>query len=222
MFLMDKLVKEYIFTEIFRDYYLNDLGKKYKSFEISINGFHYNYDIYWGDPAIIFDSKTMNTLLPLAVTTISHRENYPNPRIFLHDKLENKNEAFVVVVAHEIGHLWLHDIIGFNNPSTTYIMNETESEKWADYFSYCYFKKYRNATDYNIFSSKLRDVAILQMKIYELNNEQTADLNYYKRDSELKKLVETIKSKNNDLDQFESQMYARANITIDALGDIII
>jgi Zn-dependent protease with chaperone function len=131
---MDKQMSDMLYNELFKDYYLSNRGKKYKSFSIAINRYHYKYDIYWGDPNIIFDKATINVLLPLAVTVIPHRFNYPNPRIFLHEKLEVKNDAFEVVVAHEIGHLWLHDIIGINNPSTTNCMNESDSEKWADYF----------------------------------------------------------------------------------------
>ena len=156
--------------ELFRDYYLNNKGILFKSFQINIRNFRYRYDIYWGDPSVIFDAKALAEDFPLAVTTISHRYHDPNPRIFLHEKLDQKhNNVFELVIAHEIGHLWLHDIVGFNNPSTNSFMNESESEIWADYFSYSYFVKYRHTTCLDGFTKILKDASSLQLKIYDLD-----------------------------------------------------
>jgi len=170
------------YNEIFKEYYFNNKGIIYKSFAIKINDYQYNYDIYWGDPNIIFDKETQIENLPLAVTIIPHRKYYPNARIYLHKEIEEKNKAFEVVVAHEIGHLWLHDIVGFNNPYTNNIMNEYESEKWADYFSYCFFKKYRNVDNIESFIIKLEEVNKIQIKIYDLKNEKIFESNIKKRE----------------------------------------
>jgi hypothetical protein len=63
----------------------------------------------------------------LAATVIPRRHNYPNPRIFLHEKLEKKyKNEFEAVIAHEIGHVWLHDFVGFNNPKIIHMIHTIE------------------------------------------------------------------------------------------------
>jgi hypothetical protein len=168
--------------DLFKDYYLNNKGKLFKSFEISINKFHYSYDIYWGDPDIIFNKEVSIESFPLAVAIMPHRYNYPNSRIFLHDKLEKKyNNVFETVIAHEIGHLWLHDIIGFNNPSTDTFMNESESEIWADYFAYSFCKKYRNINCIESFGKILWEIGNFQMELYNLDFNRYMDIVYTKK-----------------------------------------
>jgi len=123
--------------EQFRDYFVNNKGTLYKKLYIHMGTRSYMCDIYWGDPKIIFYVDSVKDNLPLAMTVLSKIAGTYNPRIYLHDKLELKyNSIFEMVVLHEIGHLWLIDIIGIGNQLTP-----NESEVWADYFAYRFFVK---------------------------------------------------------------------------------
>jgi hypothetical protein len=203
--------------DIFKDYYFNNKGILFKTFEININTFHYNYDIYWGDPNIIFDKKTLTETFPLAVTIMPHRYNYPNSRIFLHEKLgKDNNNVFELVIMHEIGHLWLHDIIGFNNPSSNNTMRENESELWADYFACNFFLKYRNTNNIEEIYKIFKDANNLQNKIYNL--EPNKNMKYTNTKIENLKLLEKecLESKN----EIIIHMINAKEITLNNLGDI--
>ncbi len=209
------------YNDLFKDYYFNNKGIVFKSFEININNFHSRYDIYWGDPNIIFDERTLIKTFPLAVTTIPHRYNYPNPRIFLHEKLEKKyNNVFELVITHEIGHLWLHDIVGFNNPSTSNIMKENESEIWADYFSYSFFVKYRNITCFENFIKILEEASNLQIKIYDLDPKQHMEFTFTRKIENLKLKEKKINFEYENGNPTVIQMKNAIEITLNALGDI--
>ncbi len=208
-------------NDLFKDYYFNNKGTLFKSFEMNINNFHSSYDIYWGDPNIIFDERTLIETFSLAVTIISNRYNYPNPRIFLHEKLEKKNKnVFEMVIAHEIGHLWLHDIVGFNNPSTSTFMKENESEKWADYFSYSFFVKYRNINCLENFIKILEEAGNLQIKIYNLDPNQHKEFTFTGKIESLKLFEEKINFEFKDGNPTIIQMKNAIEITLNALGDI--
>ena len=208
-------------NDLFKDYYFNNKGTLFKSFEININNFHSSYDIYWCDPSIIFDERTLIETFPLAVTTISHRYNYPNPRIFLHEKLERKyNNVFEMVIAHEIGHLWLHDIVGFNNPSTSNFMKENESEKWADYFSYSFFVKYRNINCLENFIKILEEASNLQIKIYNLDPNQHKEFTFTRKIENIKLFEEKINFEFKDGNTTIIQMKNAIEITLNTLRDI--
>jgi hypothetical protein len=89
--MMGKVTK----NDLFRDYYFNNKGTLYKSFDININNFHHSYDIYWGNPDIIFNNDGYTIYHPLAVTQIPQRKNYPNQRIFLHEKFDKKIHPYL-------------------------------------------------------------------------------------------------------------------------------
>jgi hypothetical protein len=74
-------------ADIFRDYYYSNKGTQFRAFEININSFQEKYDIYWGDPEVIFDEKARKNSCPLAVRIMPTRLNAPNPRIFIHEEL---------------------------------------------------------------------------------------------------------------------------------------
>lgn len=199
----------------------NNKGIFFKSFEININNFHSSYDIYWGDPIEIFDKKTLKETFPLAVTVIPHRNNYQNPRIFLHDKLEKKyNNAFEMIIAHEIGHLWLHDVVGFNHPMTRNFMNEYDSEIWADYFAYSFFAKYRNINSLEKFNKIIKKASNLQIQIYNLDPKQHMENVNKKKIENLKILDDKVKMelKNRNLKMI--QMIKAIEITLNSLGDL--
>ena len=207
--------------ELFKNYYLSNKGILFKSFEINISNFHYRYDIYWGDPNVIFDARARTKTFPLAITTIPHRYGYPNPRIYLHERLDrNYGNVFELVIAHEIGHLWLHDIVGFNNPSTGNFMNEEQSEIWADYFSYSFFVKHRNITSLDSFGRILEDASNLQLEIYDLDPKQHMELTYTRKMENLR-----LREEKNNL-EYENgnpviiQIRNAVEITLNALGDI--
>ncbi len=208
-------------NDLFKDYYFNNKGILFKSFEINISKFHSRYDIYWGDPNIIFDVRTLTKTFPLAVTTIPHRYNYPKSRIFLHEKLRRKyDNVFELVIAHEIGHLWLHDIVGFNNPSTSSFMKEDESEIWADYFSYSFFIKYRNITCFENFIKILEEAGNLQIKIYDLDPKQHMEFTFAGKTDNLRLKEERINFEYKNGNPTIIQMKNAIEITLNALGDI--
>jgi hypothetical protein len=209
------------YKDSFRDYYLNNKGILFKSFEINISDFHYRYDIYWGDPNVIFDARALAEDFPLAVTTIPHRYNHPNPRIFLHEKLEKKhNSVFELVIAHEIGHLWLHDIVGFNNLSTSSFMNERESEIWADYFSYSYFAKHRHISSLDGFAKILKEASDFQLQIYDLDPKLHMEITFIRKMEKLKAKIEEIELKYKKGNPTIIHLKNAIEITLNALGDI--
>ncbi len=213
-------MKNTSYNDLFKEYYSTNKGIIFKSFEININSSHYSYDIYWGDPNIIFDEKILEKTFPLAVTTIPHRYNYPRPRIYLHEKLEKKyTNVFELVISHEIGHLWLHDIVGFNNPSTCNFMDEKESEIWADHFSFSFFVKYRN-TLIGDFIRILEEAGNLQIKIYGLDPEQYTESIFTKKIKNFKVDEAKIDFQFRNGNPVIIQMEKAIEITLKALGDI--
>ena len=51
----------------------------------------------------------------------------------MHEKLEKKRtNAFEMVIAQEIGHLWLYNVVGFNNLSTNYFNGQSKSKYKQD------------------------------------------------------------------------------------------
>ena len=208
-------------NDLFKDYYFNNKGTFLKSFEIEINSFHVSYDIYWGDPIVIFDKKTLKESFPLAVTVIPQRNIVQNPRIFLHEKVEEKyGKSFEMIVAHEIGHIWLHDIVGFNHPMTGNSMTEYESDIWADYFTYSYFIRYRNITCLEKFKKIIKDVINLQMQIFNLDPKQHMEYAYNERIKNLKGLDDDVKMKIKNRKQKIMQMTNAIEISLNSLGDI--
>jgi len=149
----------------FKDYYLGNMGKLFKSFETNINNHHFYYDIYWGDPDIIFDNRVLYDIYPLAVTMIPQSTKYPNSRIFIHEKLDLKfKHEFKIVLAHEIGHLWLHDVVGINHRMTTARMEEHEAEIWADYFAFRTMQKYSEISSLDSFNIHYEKISNLQVQ----------------------------------------------------------
>jgi len=207
-------------NDLFRDYYFNNKGTLYKSFDININNFHHSYDIYWGNPDIIFNNDGYTIYHPLAVTQIPQRKNYPNPRIFLHEKFDKKNTSvFEMVVAHEIGHLWLHDIVGLSNPNCDYCISEDKAETWADYFAYCFFVKYRNIDCLVNFNEIQLKAVELQIEIYNADPEQQYKLANANIEN-LKILKQHINSAISNGDQVISQILEAIEITLTSLGNI--
>ena len=207
---------------IFKDYYFNNKGLFYKTFETNINKCHYTYDIYWGDPKIIFGSGNgTGNNYSLAVSIIPQRKDYPNSRIYLHEKLELKNKnVFEVVVAHEIGHLFLHDVIGINHQMTIDYMEESETEIWADYFAYKYFKKYRKINTIEQFFNIMEEASYFQMELYNLNSIEYKEYTYYKKIEKIKLLNDKIDSEINNPDSKLNQIVSAIDITLDDIGDL--
>jgi hypothetical protein len=207
--------------DLFREYYHGNSGRLYKSFQLEIGNHKYKYDIYWGDPKVIFDSRSIADKYPLAVTAIPHRYPSPNPRVFLHEELEEKyGNAFEFVVTHEIGHLWLHDIIGFNNPSTENLMNESDSEIWADYFAYSFFLKYRQTAGLDAFEKVLKEASDIQLKMYKLDPERHIEFTFIRKLDNLKRHKEGIELQCEKGNQIYIHMKNATEITLNALGDI--
>jgi hypothetical protein len=207
--------------DLFRAYYFGNKGTLFRHFEIAIGDFHYRYDIYWGDPSIIFDPGALEEKFPLAVTTIPQRAHYPDTRIYLHERLERKHTCvFELVIAHEIGHLWLHDIVGFNNLLTNSRMSESDSEVWADYFSYCYFVKYRTLSCVDDFAQALKEASNLQMAVYNLDPKSHVELTFTRKMERLRAKIEEVDLGCREGDHIAIHMKNAVDTTLDALGDI--
>ena len=154
-------------NKLFNDYYKNNNGILYKTFEINIKNTQKTIDIYWGDPNIIFDNHTYLSCSPLAFIKFPRYKNDPDTRIYLHEKVDKKYTiAFEFILAHEIGHFCLFDIFGINHPSGHISLNKYYTEVWADFFAYKYFKKYRNINNLEQFEKVLMEVDNLQNIIY--------------------------------------------------------
>jgi len=204
-----------------KTYLINNEGDLYKSIAIIINNMKYNYNIYWGDPKIIFDEKVIKKELPLAITIISHIKSIPKSCIYLHKQFDEKYKSiFEMVVIHEIGHLWLHDIVGFNNPCTYHYMEENESENWSNYFSYKYFAKYKNMNHINEFFNLLKSANNIQMEIYNIENKGYFHSILVRKIDYFKKFTENINIKINEEDRFIKHMNNAIEITLIALGNI--
>lgn len=207
--------------DLFRAYYSCNKGTLFRHFEIAIGDFHYRYDIYWGDPSVIFDSVALETKFPLAVTTIPQRAHYPDTRIYLHEGLQRKHtRVFELVIAHEIGHLWLHDIVGVNNRLTSTWLSESESEVWADYFSYCYFVKYKNLSCLDDFALTLKETSNLQMALYDLDPKSHVELTFTKKMASLRAKIAEVDLGGREGDHVAIHMKYTIDTTLDALGDI--
>jgi hypothetical protein len=207
--------------DLFKTYYSCNKGTLFRHFEIAIGDFHYRYDIYWGDPSVIFDLVALEKKFPLAVTTIPQIAHYPDTRIYLHERLERKHvRVFELVIAHEIGHLWLHDIVGVNNRLTDSRMSESEAEVWADYFSYCYFVKYRNLSCPDDFALILKEASNLQMALYDLDPVSHVEVTFTKKMESLRAKISGVALASREGDPVAIHMGNAIDTTLDALGDI--
>jgi len=206
---------------IFKDYYFSNKGILYKTFETNINKCHYIYDIYWGEPEIIFEGGNGKNNYSLAVSIIPQRKNYPNSRIYLHKKLglNNKN-IFEVVVAHEIGHLFLHDVIGINHQMTNSYMKESETEIWADYFAYSFFKKFREINAIEEFYSIMKETSDFQMQLYNLDVTEYKESTYYNKIKNVKLLDDKINMEMTNPYSVLNQIINAIEITLDEIGDL--
>lgn len=208
-------MKEKSQYEIFNDYWHSDGGTFYKKIEFSIDNCSFASDIYWADPNIIFHDIAVDKYLPLAKTVIPVYTNHPYPRIFVHHNLTRKyKDIFEYVVTHEIGHLWLYEILGTKAEFTGH-----ELEAWADLFSCIFFMKYRNVEDLDQFNKTLNYSVNIQGKLYKLPLEGGIH-NYDKKKEEIEALV--AKSEASRLSD-NPRIFLIANSiepTLDAMGDI--
>jgi len=157
-----------MFGKIFNDYYLNNKGILFKQYNIEINKTFKLFDVYWGDPNIIF-SKSSDVPYPLAFIKFPKWAHEPETRIYLHEKIEIKyNKAFEYILAHEIGHFCLFDIFGINHPRGNIFLNVNDTEVWADYFAYLYFKKYRNYVNIEEVKNIFFEIDDLQNILYNI------------------------------------------------------
>ena len=176
-----------MYNKSFEEYYKNSKGTFYKQYEIIVNNTKKFFDIYWGDPNIIF-GKSIDVPYPLAFIKFPQWASEPDTRIYLHDKIEIKyNTAFEYILSHEIGHFCLFDIFGINHPKGNIFLNVNDTEVWADYFAYLYFKKYRNINNIEQLNNILLEVDNLQNLLYNI---PSADLNKYSHTNKMKYLNE--------------------------------
>lgn len=207
-------------ADIFRDYYYTNKGRLYKSFEININSFQHSYDIYWGDPEIIFDDKTRKNSSPLAVRIMPTRMNAPNPRVFIHEELTQEHgDVFDLVVAHEIGHLWLDDVVGLTRPTAEFYVDEHRAEVWADYFAYCYFREYRELNDLDDFCSIMKEAGMIQSKLYHRDSGEIIQ-GMDEKITEFEELNQSIKDGLAAKNPVINQITEAIKITLVAVGDI--
>ncbi len=208
-------------AKIFRDYYYTNKGRLYKSFEININSFQHSYDIYWGDPEIIFDDKTRKISSPLAVRIMPTRMNAPNPRVFIHEELTQEHgNVFELVVAHEVGHLWLDDIVGLTRPTAEFYVDEHRAEVWADYFAYSYFCKYRDLNNLDDFLNIMKEAGRVQSQLYHREPGEILRV-MDEKITDLKNLNQSILDDLAAQNPVISQIREAIEITLDAVGDIL-
>jgi len=176
-----------MYSTLFKEYYLNNKGKLFKHFEIIINKSEKPFDIYWGDPDIIFE-KSLDVPYPLAFIKFPQWAHEPNTRIYLHEKIDLKySTALEYILAHEIGHFCLFDIFGINHPKGNDFLNVMETEIWADYFAYLYFIKFGNINNLEQLENILLEVDNLQNILYRI---PSYDFIKYSYINKMKYLVE--------------------------------
>jgi Zn-dependent peptidase ImmA (M78 family) len=122
-------------------------------------------------------------------------------------------------VAHEIGHLWLDDVVGLTRPTAEFYVDELRAEAWADYFAYNFFRKYRALTDINDFYSILRESGIIQSQLYHREPTEISKGMEEKID-ELKNLNQAILNGLAAQNPVLIQITEAIEITLDAVGDI--
>ena len=209
------------FRERLIDYQRNNSGRFYHSFQIVIGQHHYEYDIYWGDPTVIFDQMTLVNTSPLAVTLMPHRVGLPDTRIYLHEDLSPMDvPVFEMVVSHEIGHLWHHDIVGINNPSTPQTMNERDTERWCDYFAYCFFRKFRHIENVDEFSLIMKQASLVQIELYSIEKTPWNIERFSARANDFLEFCFLINILQADGDSVVLQLLSAIEVTLVALGDI--
>jgi hypothetical protein len=186
----------------------------YKQIKLFLEPRSFIFDIYWADPRSIFKEEIIDRL-PLASTVFPNGNNIPNPRIYLHTNLTIEYKSvFEAVIAHEIGHLWLYDIIHVHNQLTP-----DEREVWADYFAFYFFAKYRNITDLEQFSQILNEVLLFQGKIYNIPP-SSFDSVFGRKAEDINALVENIQLEYSKGDLYNYQIAITIEPILNSLGDI--
>ena len=171
----------------FNNYHKNNEGMLYRHYDIAINNTSRPFDVYWGNPDIIF-GKSLEVPYPLAFIQFPKWASEPDTRIYLHEKIELKySTAFEYILAHEIGHFCLFNIFGINHQKGNVFINVLETEVWADYFAYLYFNKYRKIHTIEQLECVLSEIDNLQKILYNI---PTADFYKYSYRNKIKYLKE--------------------------------
>ena len=202
----------------FYEYYKNNGGILFKKYEIYINNTTSIFDVYWGDPNIIFNQFS-NEPYPLAFIKFPKWKHEPNTRIYLHKNIEINNEvAFEFILAHEIGHFCLFDIFGINHPKGNIFLDVHDTEIWADYFAFLYFIKYRNINNLEQLKISLLEVDNLRNNIYNIipNDEYS----FANKTKYLELFLEKIKLFSND-DKNISLMLVTFEDILNQIGKLI-
>ena len=190
-----------MYSKSFKEYYRNNNGICYKQYEIIVNNSKKSFDIYWGDPNIIF-KKSFDIPYPLAFIKFPQWASEPDTRIYLHENIENKNNtAFEYILSHEIGHFCLFDIFGINHPKGNIFLNVDDTEVWADYFAYLYFKKYRNINNIEQLYDIFLEVDNLQKFLYDIPSTDFDKNSYTNKMDYLKKFSNKIETAINNRDE---------------------
>ena len=197
-----------------REYHELDKGVSYKAFGLSVGNRYFNYDIYWGDPEVLFDKEIIR-MLPLATVAFPARRSNSCPRIYLHEKLtlEHK-DAFEYVVMHEIGHLWLYEIIGVHHQ-----LQRNDTEVWADYFAFNFFKKHRGVGSFDRFKDILNETLVLHGVIYGYPKEVFGSV-FDRKAEDIRTLMESIETEQANGGVLGAQIERTIEPVLAALGDI--
>ena len=196
--------------KMFNEFYENDSGILYRNFNVAVSGRHFAYGIYWAAPEIVFNEDIIR-MMPLAITVIKH----PKHKIFLHEKLKPEHkDIFEYVVAHEVGHLWLYDIINIRQE-----FSGDELEIWADYFAYSFLVKYRRLSGLEQFDNILNDTLRLQGKIYNVDSALFNDI-FHRKMEDVKSLIGTIEAERRNGDIYRSQIEKTIEPMLNAVGDL--
>ena len=201
-----------------------DLSEEiYKTVTLEINDWKRSYTVYWGEPEDIFNEKDIERIHPLAITIIPKRLNLPDTHISLHNRLKDfPGLGFEFVIAHELGHIWLHDVLGFNFNINSPSIGEFDSEVYADFFAYSFFKNYRGiktVTDlkpifdeiFNIQTQTYTNLSLKPLEDYYIDR-----LNYLSdHDS---KFTLALKNKDTKTLQIEQGL----ELTINSLGQLFL
>jgi len=185
-------------TSLFKDYYKGNKGTFYRHYEITVNNKSRPFDVYFGDPDIIF-GKSIDSPYPLAFIKFPKWASEPDTRIYLHEKMKSiYPTAFEYILAHEIGHFCLFDIFGINHPKGFASLNEFRTEVWADYFAYLYFSKYRNIRIIGELENVLSEIDNLQCYLYNIPSSDFCKYSYINKMKYLEEFYAGLKIDNND------------------------
>ena len=125
-----------------------------------------------------------------------------------------------MIVSHEIGHMWLNDIVGLTRQKSNFMIDAFEAEVYADFFSFRFFLMYRGIRTLNQFSAIIDEASACIRNVYELDIVPGPDLLLAQKKEAFAAFVKNWDAGIERGNVFNLQVDSAIDLSLCALGDL--